>query len=121
MQSAGQAAAQSEQPMHFSRPFGMAVQPVAPAEARVHGALVLGIGLRHRTPEEVPQRDGEALEALCLLAPEIEPGADRVFLEIVGQRHGISIRTAPPRRRCTSRLSVASGRSTFQPSFMRRS
>ena len=100
MQSAGQAAAQSEQPMHFSRPFGMAVQAVAPAEARVDGALVLGVGLRHGTAEEVPQRDREALEALRLLAPEVEPGADGVFLEIVEQRHRISIRSAPPRRRC---------------------
>src|SRR4029079_15323870 len=79
---------------------GMTVQPVAPAEARVDGPLVLGIGLRHRTPEEMPQRDGEALQALCLLAAEIDPGAHGVFLEIVEERHRISIRTAPPRRRC---------------------
>ena len=99
----------------------MAVQAVAPAEARVDGALVLGVGLRHRTAEEVPQRDREALEALRLLAPEIEPGADRVFLEIVGQRHRILHQDSATQAAVPSRLSVASGRSTFQPSFMRRS
>ena len=77
----------------------MAVQAVAPAEARVDGALVLGVGLRDRLAEEVAQRDGEALEALGLRLAEVHAGADRVFLEIVEERHRIPIRTGPPTRR----------------------
>ena len=48
MQSAGQAAAQSEQPTHFSSPFSCRQQPVPPAEARVERPLVLRVLLRDR-------------------------------------------------------------------------
>ena len=43
MQSAGQAAAHSEQPTHFSSPLSSAVELVAAAEARVDGPLLLGV------------------------------------------------------------------------------
>src|SRR6185312_14457448 len=45
-------------------PVLMHVQAVAAAVARIHGALVLGVLLRDRLLEQLPERDGEALDAV---------------------------------------------------------
>src|SRR5947209_5368184 len=74
------------------------VQPVAPAEPRVDRALVLRVLLRHRLAEQVPEGDAESLE-------------------VVVDAHALYATIAE----VTSRLSVASGSSTFQPMVISRS
>ena len=96
MQSAGQAAAQSEQPTHFSSPFSWTMETVPAAEARVERPLLLRVLLRQRLLEDLPERDGEALDR-----------ANRV--------HADPFHTATTTIAVTTAFSVATGRRIFQP------
>src|SRR5207249_2165557 len=75
-------------------PVLVAPEAVAAAEARVDGALVLGVLLRDRLLEDLLQRHAEALE---------------------GGRNEIGHQTQTTRSAVTSAFRVATGSSTFQP------
>src|SRR6185436_14247392 len=105
-----------------------AVQLVAPAEARVHGDLLLRILVDDRALDEPPERRLQPAQRLAERAVEAAGAAglgpalhgDHVVagrrpasdLDRVRVRHQSSTTT---RTAVTSALAVASGRRTFQP------
>src|SRR4029077_7499706 len=61
----GRARSGAERAAHaLLQPVLVDVQAMPAPEARVDRALVLGVLLRHRLLEQLPERDGEALDAV---------------------------------------------------------